>query len=142
MKRTTLFSVRLLAVMTLLMGALAAYALSGPVTSFTGTFEGIDARLNWELSSETGLQRFELWRHSAADPTFQKLATIQPNGSARYTFLDQNLYKTDENNNTIGAFTYKLVATTSSGDFNNVLQLSQTPSAVQRSWGSIKSMFR
>jgi len=131
---------RLTTVFALLLGALAAVALSGPVTSFTGTFEGIDARLNWEVASESGLQNFELWRHSATDPTFQKLATIQPNGTRQYTFLDQNLYKND--NSSLGSFTYKLVANTTSGEYNNALTLSQTPSAVQRSWGSIKSMFR
>lgn len=124
----------------LLLGALAAVALSGPVTSFTGAFEGIDARLNWELSAETGVQRFEVWRQSAADPALQRVATVQPTGALRYTLLDQNLYK--NNDVTLGAFTYKLTCFTTSGDFNYSLTLSQTPSAVQRSWGSIKSMFR
>ncbi len=128
------------AVFTLLLAALAAFALTGPVTSFTGSFEGIDARLNWELAAETGVQRFEVWRHSAADPALQKIATVQPTGALRYSLLDQNLYKTDDA--AIGSFTYKLTCVTTSGDFNYSYTLSQTPSAVQRSWGSIKSMFR
>ncbi len=131
---------RLTGVVVLVFVALTALALAGPVTSFNGTFEGIDARLNWEVSAETGVQRFELWRHSAADPALQKIATVQPTGALRYSLLDQNLYKT--NDATIGAFTYKLTCVTTSGDFNYGFTLSQTPSAVQRSWGSIKSMFR
>ena len=142
MKHTfrSLLPLRLLAVLVFVLGTLAAVALAGPVTSFTGAFEGIDARLNWELTSETGVQRFELWRHSAADPTLQKIATVAPTGALRYSLLDQNLYKT--NDAILGAFTYKLTCVTTSGDYNYGYTLSQTPSAVQRSWGSIKSMFR
>ena len=140
MSKRSLNRWRLSAIFVLLLGALAAFAASGPVSLFNGTFEGIDARLNWEVSSESGLRNFELWRHSATDPNYQKLVTVQPNGSGRYTFLDQNLYK--NNDASLGTFTYKLVASTTSGDYNYSFTLSQTPSAVQRSWGSIKSMFR
>ena len=140
MKYAFRLSLRFMAMLALLLGTLAAVALTGPVTSFAGTFEGIDARLGWELSSETGVQRFELWRHSAADPTMQKIATVQPTGTLRYSLLDQNLYKT--NDAMLGSFTYKLTCVTTSGDYNYSYTLSQTPSAVQRSWGSIKSMFR
>ena len=140
MKHVLRLPLRFTAVLTFVLAALTTLALTGPVTSFMGTFEGIDARLNWELSSETGVQRFELWRYSAADPTLQKIATVPPTGALRYSLLDQNLYKT--NDATLGAFTYKLTCVTTSGDFNYGFTLSQTPSAVQRSWGSIKSMFR
>lgn len=134
--RTPLRSTLLLAG---LLVSLAAFALTGPVSVFTGAFEGIDARLSWE-TSETGLQGFELSRRSGNDPTYQSLVTLQPNGTGRYAFLDQNLYK--NNDVSLGTFTYKLTARTTSGDFNYSVTLSQTPSAVQRSWGSIKSMFR
>lgn len=140
MKHAFRLPLRFVAAIVLVLGTLTAWALTGPVTSFTGNFEGIDARLNWELSAETGVQRFEIWRHSAADPTLQKIATVQPTGALRYSLLDQNLYKTNEA--TLGAFTYKLTCATTSGDYNYSYTLSQTPSAVQRSWGSIKSMFR
>ncbi len=140
MKHALRLPLRLLALLALVLGTLAAVALTGPVTAFTGSFEGIDARLSWDLASETGVQRFELWRHSAADPTLAKIATVPPTGALRYSLLDQNLYKT--NDATLGAFTYKLTCVTTSGDFNYGFTLSQSPSAVQRSWGSIKSMFR
>ena len=140
MKSVLRLPIRLVAALALVFGTLAAVALTGPVTVFTGAFEGIDARLNWELTSETGVQRFEVWRHSAAEPTLQRIATVQPTGALRYSLLDQNLYKTADA--TIGAFTYKLTCVTTSGDFSYGLTLSQSPSAVQRSWGSIKSMFR
>ncbi|MBC7446895.1 MAG: hypothetical protein H7330_02430 [Hymenobacteraceae bacterium] len=140
MKHAFRLPLRLLAVFAFVLGTLAAVALTGPVTSFTGNFEGIDARLSWELPAETGIQRFELWRHSAADPALVKIATVPPTGALRYSLLDQNLYKTADA--TLGSFTYKLTCITTSGDFNYSFTLSQTPSAVQRSWGSIKSMFR
>lgn len=140
MKHAFRLPLRLAAVLTFVLGTLVAVALTGPVTLFTGNFEGIDARLSWELTSETGVNRFEVWRHSAADPALQKIATIQPTGALRYSLLDQNLYKTADA--TLGSFTYKLTCVTTSGDFNYSFMLSQTPSAVQRSWGSIKSMFR
>ena len=140
MKPVLRFPLRFASVFAFVLVALTTLALTGPVTSFTGTFEGIDARLNWELSSETGVQRFDVWRHSAADPALQKIATVQPTGALRYSLLDQNLYKTADA--TLGAFTYKLTCVTTTGEFNYGFTLSQTPSAVQRSWGSIKSMFR
>lgn len=141
-KPSRLFLARPLALITLLTLSLTAFALSGPVASFLGAFEGIDVRLNWELPSETGLQRFELARRGINDAMYMNLATIQPAGTGQYTYLDHNLNRSASGVTSAGAYVYRLTAVTTGGEFNYAVTMAQAPSAVQRSWGSIKSMFR
>ena len=135
---TTRFTIRLL-VPALLLLSLVAYGLTGPVSSFTGAFDSIDIKLNWELPSEAGVSGFELYRRTGTETTFRKLADIQPTGAGIYQYTDRDLYKTTD---ALGTFNYKLTVNTNSGEFNYAVTLSQSPSAVERSWGSIKSMFR
>lgn len=136
------FPARPLALIAFLTLSLTAFALSGPVTAFLGAFEGIDVRLNWEVPSETGLQRFELSRRGLSDAMYMNLATIQPTGAGQYTYLDHNLNRSASGGNSAGAYVYRLTAVTTSGEFSYAVTMAQAPSAVQRSWGSIKSMFR
>lgn len=124
----------------LLLAALGAWALTGPVTAFSGAFDGVDARLRWEVGSEAGLQRFELARRVGNDPIFHDVVTLTPDGSRTYEYLDQNPHRT--NDEALHSCSYKLTAVTTSGSHDYAVTLAQSPSAVQRSWGSIKSMFR
>ena len=138
MTRKALFSLLL----TLLLTVTAAWAVT--LTVFQATLEGNSVRVEWEVLNETGLTEFELYRKGSTDPGFTRLTTISPSGQRRYQFTDANLYRgTASTAGTNGGpYSYRLLIRTSAGEQSYTTTLSQTPSAVQRSWGSIKSMFR
>jgi len=108
------------------------------IKSFFASYQGVDIRLDWELNDETGINSFDLYRKidNAAE---KKIYTLNPTGALAYYFIDDNIYKSNDNTQTI---VYKLIAR--SGQGNNIASTSiqHNPTAVQRSWGSIKSMFK
>ena len=125
--------------MCLIIGTLA-YGAS--VTLFQASFDGTNVRIEWEVASETGVQSYDIWRKANNEPTFARMGTVQPSSQRRYLYLDTNVYRGVVGTNGGGPFTYRLTVHTTTGDQNYTSVLSMTPSAVQRSWGSIKSMFR
>lgn len=126
----------------LLLAATTAWAVT--LTVFQATLEGSSVRVEWEVLNENGLAEFELYRKSGTDPGFTRISVVAPTGTRRYQYLDANLYRgTNGTTGTNGGpYSYRLLVKTTTGDQSYTTVLSQTPSAVQRSWGSIKSMFR
>lgn len=127
---------------TLLLLATTTWAVT--LTAFQATMEGASVRIDWEVLNESGLSSFELYRKGATEASYNRLTVITPTGQRRYQYLDANLYRgpaTPASTNG-GPYSYRLLVKTASGDQTYTTMLSQTPSAVQRSWGSIKSMFR
>lgn len=113
-------------------------ALAATVSVFTVTLDGSNVRVEWEVTTETDVTGFDLFRKSAAEPNFALLATIVPTGQRRYLYTDRNVYRGAAG----GPFTYRLMVHGGGTDQSYLANLAQTPSAVQRSWGTIKSMFR
>jgi hypothetical protein len=122
----------------------ASLALGATITLFQAGYDNANVRVVWEVASETGVQNYDLYRKANNEPTFTKLTAISPSGQARYQYLDTDVYRgTAGGTGTMGGpFTYRLTVHTTTGDQSYTSTLGQTPSAVQRSWGSIKSMFR
>lgn len=138
-----------LALVLVLCSAVAAWAVS--LTLFTAAYDGSNVRVEWEVSSEADVTGFELARKGAADPVFQVVSSVLPTGQRRYQYLDPNVYRggigstvPGSSNGALsgGPFTYRLVVRSPGGDQSYSTILAGTPSAVQRSWGTIKSMFR
>ena len=117
----------------------ATVALSATITLFQATFDGSNVRVTWEVANEAGVQSYELYRKANNEPAFGRLSTMSPSGQARYQYLDTDVYRGTQGG---GPYTYRLTVRTTTGDQSYTSTLGQTPSAVQRSWGSIKSMFR
>ncbi|UOQ72342.1 hypothetical protein [Hymenobacter cellulosilyticus] len=134
LRTATLFTV-----IGLLIGTLAYGAT---ITLFQANFDGTNVRVEWEITNEAGVQGYDLWRKANNEPAFAHLATQAPGSQRRYQFLDTNMYRGTAGTTGGGPFTYRLTVHTTTGDQNYTTVLSTTPSAVQRSWGSIKSMFR
>ena len=136
----------LLALLLVFSSIVAAYAAT--LTLFTAAYSGTVVRVEWEVDAETGLTGFELSRKSATETSFTVVNTTAVSGQRRYLFLDANVYRTTgtttPNTPTAGngPYTYRLTLRSPTGDQSYLTVLAGTPSAVQRSWGTIKSMFR
>ncbi len=136
-----------LLVLLLLFGSVVV-AYAATLTLFTAAYSGTVVRVEWEVDAETGLTGFELSRKSATETSFTVVNTTAVSGQRRYLFLDANVYRTTGTTtpNTLmtgnGPYTYRLTLRSPTGDQSYLTVLAGTPSAVQRSWGTIKSMFR
>ena len=136
MTRKTTLTVLLL----VLLGA--SLALGATITLFQASFDGTNVRLEWEVTNEAGVESYEIWRKANNEPSFTRLTTTPPTAQRRYQFMDTNVYRGVAGSTTGGPFTYRLTVHTTAGEQNYTTVLNSTPSAVLRSWGSIKSMFR
>jgi hypothetical protein len=112
-------------------------AFGANITLFQASYDNSNAQVVWEVANEAGVQNYELYRKANNEPTFTKLATVSPSGQEHYHYLDSDVY-----HEVGGPFTYRLMVRTIATDQSYTSTLGQTPSAMQRSWGSIKSMFR
>lgn len=122
-------------------------AYAATVTIFTSVYDNSNVRLEWEVNTETDVTGFELARKSALETSFTVVTSVAPTGQRRYQYLDTNVYRTSGGATTAtnlggGPFTYRLTVRGPNGDQSYLSILAGTPSAVQRSWGTIKSMFR
>lgn len=115
-------------------------ALAATVTVLAVVLDDSGVRLEWEMSPESEMTGFNLARKSAADPTYTLLSSSGPTGQRRYRYLDHHGYRRLAGP---GPFTYRLTVHGGSGKSQTyTAALARTPSAVQRSWSTIKSMFR
>lgn len=120
--------------------AVIVYAAQLAVTNFTASFQGSDVRLEWQMTDEAGVMAYDISRKKADETEYVRITTINGNTgqNGSYYFVD-NLLK---NNNESGTINYRLQVKGSSGTGMYYTNVSNMPTAVQRSWGSIKSMFR
>ena len=120
------------------------------LTLFTAAYDGTNVRVEWEVNSEADVSGFELSRKAATETSYTAVTTVVPTGQRRYQFTDINVYRALPGTNTptptpaagSGPYTYRLLVRSPNGDQAYLTILIGTPSAVQRSWGTIKSMFR
>lgn len=121
----------------LLMTSLTVYA-SITLKYFTATLLGTEIRLQWEVQSEYGITEFQVWKRINSGSA-SKIYTITPNGSRVYSYIDPNVMKTDENQQTY-VYTLRVFQGSTYTDFTQTI--SHNPTSIQRTWGSIKSMFK
>lgn len=122
------------------MGSVAA-VYAATLTLFTAAYSGTVVRVEWEVSNEVDVTGFELARKSATETSYTLVSTTATTGQRRYLYLDANVYRGTATTGG-GPYTYRLTVRSAPGDQSYLTVLAGTPSAVQRSWGTIKSMFR
>ena len=129
--RLSLPIIILVTVVTIYAGAFLEY--------FHGRSEGEDVRLEWKTGEEVNLQNFKIERKTPQS-SFVEISTIEPKGSnSYYTYLDQSAYKS---NDMIFVYRLKIVDSNGQSSYSNEVTVSHSVSGVNRTWGSIKAMFR
>ena len=99
--------------------------------------DGADILLSWDMQSLTGVTEFRLFRRFDTEPMQAHVATILPNGRLKYSYLDDDIFKTE------GLVVhYELHLIVNGETYTYSRSLSHNPTSIQRTWGSIKSMFR
>lgn len=121
----------------LLTQAWLVYAL-GTVQYFTASYQGTDVKLDWRLDDDATIDQFEIARKRPDEANFTKLGNITNNGTGQYTFIDDKLYKSGQ----VATVSYRLTLKSGNTLTTHYTSIAHNPTAVQRTWGSIKSMFK
>lgn len=115
-------------------------AFSFTLQSFTGTLQGREVKLEWKINDENGVSEYEISRKQSSESFFSKVVALTPSQAGNYFYLDNSLSSNTDPSQQIN---YKLCVKLANGQTQNFYtNVSFYPTAVQRSWGSIKSMFR
>lgn len=128
----------------LLSATLAGYALltlgATTKTFFQTGYEGTQVFLDWNVPNETGIVSYEVDRKDAAEAAYVRLNRQLPDGQGHYRFVDATSYR--DVSSLAKPATYRLTIRSTTGEesFTSVPNL--IPNAVERSWGSVKIMFR
>lgn len=108
------------------------------INDFRLVADGADVLLEWDMQSESDLSEFRLFRRLNQDPTLSHIATLPVDGSIKYSYLDDDIFKTEGR-----VLHYELHVVLTDGKVHKFTRsLSHNPTSIQRTWGSIKSMFR
>ncbi|MES2388483.1 MAG: hypothetical protein V4543_10815 [Bacteroidota bacterium] len=123
----------------------AAMLLLSSFTVGLNTFSAVyqvsgSIRVDWQVDSDD-VTNFELSRKRAGDVIFTRIAVIPANANnfGNYSYVDSEIYKSVESG---GELEYKLHYKTASGYEDLFTHTANAPTAAQKSWGSIKSMFK
>jgi hypothetical protein len=119
-----------------------AFAGGGAIISnFTYSSQGSDVEIEWQTTQETNLDYFVVYRSPVSEDDYDYHSPqIYPNSSHSYSWTDKSAYKL----NGFG-FKYKLMIVTNDGQpptYAGPISVFPNISGVQRTWGSIKAMFR
>lgn len=94
--------------------------------------------LEWKSLSESDLINYQIERKRESQSSYETVKTITPTGSGSvYSFEDIGLYKT--NGETIS---YRLNIKSTTGNYIMDVTADYKSTAVRRTWGSIKAMFK
>jgi hypothetical protein len=107
------------------------------LNNFSVNSVGSDVRIAWNIQNETGVSEFRLYRKMSTETDYKYVGTIPTNGSLSYTYTDDNVFKTEAT-----TITYELRVIKNGSMYNFYSTFTHQTSSVQRTWGSIKSMFR
>lgn len=100
--------------------------------------DGSDVILEWQMKTEENVLEYRVFRKFNNEPIQAHVATISPDGAGSYQYLDDDIFKTESE-----VITYELQVVMSDNQvYEFQATLSHNPTSVQRTWGSIKSMFR
>lgn len=109
--------------------------------SFQASSDGANITIRWITEDESGIASFELLRRSSTDGLFTPITTMESKGASLYEFIDYSAFL-----KATTLYQYQVVV-----HFRDAgrapltygpLTVTHTVSAVRRTWGSIKSMFR
>ena len=104
---------------------------------FHASPDGSDVLISWEVPSEAGISDFKLWRKMNDETQYALLGNVSPTGSLAYNFQDYTVFKDEAK-----TISYKLQVFQNGAVFTYYTDITHNPTSVQRTWGSIKAMFR
>ena len=123
----------------LLMGA-ASGASEVQLNFFRVDVQESDFVITWEARVEKGVRTYELHRKTSYSNEFALVEKIAARGRAvTYRYVDSEVYKAAAEQ---VDYQLEVVHTDGTREMKAQQQVNYTPTAVRRTWGSIKAMFQ
>ena len=108
---------------------------------FNAEYDPTGITVTWEAEMESDVRTYELYRKSAQEEDFSKIAEASVHGvNVPYTILDNKIYKTSSS----AIVDYRLDAVLTSGLRQRIAErkVNYTPTAIPRSWVASKRCFK
>ena len=119
------------------------------LSRFDARTEDQNIIVTWQASVESEVQTYILERKSNFDPVYKEMARLSAQGVNRpYAFRDERVYKAQYSQGNQGPLAeqmnYRLRIVFLDGSFiySDPIAVDYTPTAIRRTWGSIKAMFQ
>jgi len=136
MNRITLVGMLGFILLFLLQGK--AYSQEYLIQKFYATSLGTDVILNWEVKPGSGISEFIIQRKMNGEPGFQTVTSLNfISNKWVYDYMDQTIFKSSPN-----TIQYRLTILKQGVPYYYDTFITLNPTSAQRTWGSIKSMFR
>lgn len=100
-------------------------------------FNGSDIKIEWQIENESGVSEYRLYRKVGGNAEQKYVGTVYANGSGKYTYYDKDVFKTEAS-----VITYELRVIKNGNPSFFYASLTFNTTSVQRTWGSIKGMFK
>lgn len=121
----------------LLFGSQKVVAQSILINEYSLSADGADILVTWEVPNEADITEYRLFRRRNNETTLTHVTTVASNGSGKYSYLDGNIFKTESR-----VLHYELHIVQGNTVIKYERSISHNPTSIQRTWGSIKAMFR
>ncbi len=113
------------------------------IDSFTARPQSGSILLEWRVSREEGVARYEVERASAGSSEFRRLSSLAPKGApATYTYEDRDVLRPSAPEQSVYTYRIKIVGKDGSISYSQTVTVAYNVSGVRRTWGMIKEMFR
>ena len=117
--------------------SISGMAQSVIVSDFNLTSDGADVLLEWDIPDETAVLEYRIYRRQNQNPNQDHIVTIKADGSGRYQYLDDGIFKRDSK---VIHYDLEIIQEKRTDTFTN--SITHNPTSIQRTWGSIKAMFK
>lgn len=126
----------------ILLSSVFSFAFAGSILegSMQAKSDGNNITLQWGTTDESNIKEYVVERRAGTSGDFIDLATIAIKGSnSFYEYIDQTAFKA-----TSSIYQYRIKTVFKNGSFevSKEITVSHNVSAVKRTWGSLKAMFR
>ncbi len=113
------------------------------IDSFTARAQHSSILLEWRVSREEGVARYEVQRANASGDEFRTLGSLDPKGApATYTYEDRDVLRPATPEQSVYTYRIKIVGKDGSASYSSTMTVAYNVSTVRRTWGMIKEMFR
>ncbi|MEM1270538.1 MAG: hypothetical protein AAGI08_10870 [Bacteroidota bacterium] len=140
-----LLHLSLILVVTLV--SVAAVSATLRLSRFDARTSGSDIVVAWQASIETSVDAYVVERKSAYDVQFKDMERVRSHGPNKlYQFTDERVYEAQPGQETpLGEIIYyrlRVLNDDGSITVTDPISVDYTPTAIRRTWGSIKAMFQ
>jgi hypothetical protein len=134
---TQIKNIYIIPLLFFLLLSVSGFGQSVIVSDFNLTSDGADVLLEWELPDESGIIEYRLYRRLNQNPSQDHIVTIKADGSGSYRYLDDGIFKRDSK---VIHYDLEIIQERKTDVLTN--SITHNPTSIQRTWGSIKAMFK